>query len=197
MKIWQLLCCMVLALLTIDKDRSFCHQSATPSLRDTKFYWLTFITGELSSFSVTMTNLALHYLRPAQIKNGRIFTRVWWVKSRNSDFIFSRRNDQIQPLPLNDDEIRWSRVKLEFFVAKNHAAARSSEGNGQIMNSCSIPMLNSWSDNIIQTCYDEFYFNQRHDLAVTKYKTVFLVIQSIISWWNTQSICEVVWFLKP
>ena len=123
MKIWQLLCCMVLALPTIDKDRSFCHQSATPSLRDTKFYWLTFITGELSSFSVTMTNLALHYLRPAQIKNGQIFTSVWWVKSRNSDFIFSRRNDQIQPLPLNDDEIRWSRVKLEFFVAKNHAAA--------------------------------------------------------------------------
>ena len=129
----HILCCMVLAMLMIDADKSLDRHSLQ-LMRHQILLKGDFHNGRTIIVQCQSDKFAQkRYLRPSQKEN--LYQRLM---SCNSSFIFSRRDDQRnRRLPANNDEIRSSSRSLSFSLEQSRSCS-SSEGNGQIMKGCSI-----------------------------------------------------------
>ena len=93
-----------------------------------------------------------------------IFTSVWWVKFSYLAGEMTRSNHCQWTTMIFAAWVEWS---LSFSLEQSRSS--SSEGNGQIMTSCNISMLNS---RAVTTSFKlvmiSFIPTERHDLTVTK-----------------------------
>ena len=123
-------------MLTIDKDK----RSPLPAYATQNFIGADFHNGQ-----------AFILLSHNDDKSPTCIIYVWWLSYfTGPDQNIQRGMTTWPAVTLAKACRKTSKVRWEFFSAR---ITQLHEGNRQILNCCSIPMLNWRSDNIIQTCY--------------------------------------------